>query len=619
MRPLLSFTLLAACCLTAQAVRIKNIKAPQWIFSNHPSFVIRHIILTDSSTVLKCHYESKPSARFSIRSSMRLEDENCHTVYVKRVSEFPLDSTVMLPESGRMDFTIQFPPLAVNTRIFDLIEGSRANDFCIYGISCTKKPPVIPHADEQCSDDELSARWFRADSVWLTGDFINYSRNSMPHLGRIAQTSPRISFFDRSQSPQVFGIDDDGHFACGFAVDHPMWQWADLDQNTANPIVFFARPGDSLHVEIKDYGKETLNFTYHYASTRPAYPALMALWGYAMSRQYEESDADYLPTDYLEKVQTAFETRSRLYDYLAGKHHFSPFENRLFKNTLRMSKMLDCLDRQKVLFQERWKQASKTSTLSAVSELYFTPSQMDFLREMDWSDLSIAYTPFWQSFREKWYEATDLQAISHNAFVTQGQEASDNGMQEIAKHIADYLPDIAQPLLDDLMNAIANRWTFPNNGHNEKKAVFTLNDEAVRTFLGSISSQSTSNLTHLLFIDAAQQAPKALNGWYNQRNYLFEDFTDNPNLKVIIVAEQMADSTQTWPWHQRLLSGTPCIFLPTEEFVRLCAAFRIDSFPGDVTVTSEEQILRHAFLSHDERTFRSNLRNYLKRLKRGGE
>jgi len=152
---LLFFSIVLAWSST-NAQRIVN--NPKLSANTATKLTIDRITLSDTSTVfhISASYEPGNWFRFSPQTYIRSNNSQ-EKLVVKSAAGIVLGKEAYMPPSGKMSFTLSFPPVNAEATLVDLIECEDDNCFKIFDIelSASKMQSIIPAA--------LIGNWFKAD------------------------------------------------------------------------------------------------------------------------------------------------------------------------------------------------------------------------------------------------------------------------------------------------------------------------------------------------------------------------------------------------------------------------------------------------------------------------
>ena len=572
--------------------------SPTFLYSTHSNVTVQEVRQTKEATTLVMNYQGSPYGLLSISSSTRLVDEQGQPVPITGVDEFALDSTIILPQNGKMDFTLHFKPLPKGTRIFDLIEGQRSNEFRIYGITDGTQRIKVPVRTEAIDPKEVTEASLRPDSVCIIGHIANYDRQTMPRLIRSEYHSNRLDFTDHSKYPICCRIDSLGYFTLAFLADHAVWNFLDLVE-TNRRLPFLVHPGDTLQIDIENYGQWNEQVRYRSQHGHNVGSGLMHLSRDLYEYYYTGMPKVKDPETYLKETEQFYKGKSRFYDYIVWKYRLTPWEAHLLTGNLSMDKVLKRLGYLSEQYSEYF---TSWSTLPEEqrpdhSERFFKPKETAFLREVNWNDPSLAFQSGWLAVSVNYFMNSPLQKFVFDTMTDMNSEA-------FREKLLEEFPNMAPNLVEEFIRQEMPRKKLPVALHREE--TYTPTNPAVQRFIASLLPDCKSELLQLMFID--RKNALNLNKWYDEYHNIIEDFSDNPQLSFILVIEGDAETLKQEQGLRYRFPKTQIRFVPTETFLELCEGLRICHLPNDVTLNNKGQIHKSSLNLRDERFFRENLK-----------
>ncbi|MCT4647407.1 MAG: TlpA family protein disulfide reductase [Carboxylicivirga sp.] len=185
---LLSLCLIGLLSSNAQKV----VHNPKVGGSTTTNIQIEKITLADSATVFDCKINYRPGYWVSIPSKTCLKvDNKDESFFVKHVTGHKLDDKIFMPESGKMDVQIVFPPIDKNAAIVDYLE-TNGGGWNIYDIQ------LVPQKYTGAIPEALSGDWFLNDGSqsWIAGlyeDCIIYD-NAIWNYSIASQKAKQLTF-----------------------------------------------------------------------------------------------------------------------------------------------------------------------------------------------------------------------------------------------------------------------------------------------------------------------------------------------------------------------------------------------------------------------------------------
>ena len=313
------------------------------------------------------------------------------------------------------------------------------------------------------------------------------------------------------------------------------------------------------------------------------------------------------------ETQSFIDNKDRLFDYIAWKYDLSSWESHLLSNELRLNETMIRISFLKNIYNGYFSAWLKLPAENRPELLYYKPGETDFLNKMDWSDPSIAFSRRWPLFIQESYNYTEVNQAVDNAYERGELRRFDwtkEQLQPIKEKWCELLPNLAPNLANDLVgNNVTWKHRIPST---EDTDTYVSDRPAAQALIGRVLPLFKSRLAQLLFIDRERAIDYTT--WHSDRQYQIEQFSDSPDINFVIVLEGDEDTRKTEGTLQHFFPDTPILVLPTEIFLETCQDLRLCFFPGDVTINKGGQIFKRPLLSYDERIFKDQLKNLLRKL-----
>ena len=200
MKKLLALLLVSSLAPSLYAQKTRTVVEPFFGYRNSGTLEIERIELAPESTTvyIQARYMPLQWIRISSETYIRVENEK---LTVRSADGMPLDTEFYMPETGRHDFSLSFPPVDSKTAKIDLIESDCPDCFKIYDIDLTGKKAKPGRS-------ALAKKYKK--TVPLTGNFTVPVVSDSPAriAGAITGYDPR--FFDRIEIAFYSPIVGDG-------------------------------------------------------------------------------------------------------------------------------------------------------------------------------------------------------------------------------------------------------------------------------------------------------------------------------------------------------------------------------------------------------------------------
>ena len=158
-------------------------------------------------------------------------------------------------------------------------------------------------------------------------------------------------------------------------------------------ILFYIRPGDTLNIQVDNYGQWNEKITYNNNAGRPTYSALQEIPNNLFWQEFIYVQSSKSIASFTERLQALDATASDLFKYMSWKHKLSGWENHLLMNDFRLRREQACqrfrAQRQYEINELRQKQGHKESGIDN--------EMLSIKSEIDWSDMSLLYCNRWQA------------------------------------------------------------------------------------------------------------------------------------------------------------------------------------------------------------------------------
>lgn len=530
---------------------------------------VNDISYLETATVVSLTYTGAPYSWIRLANSTYASDENSVRHHVIRTEGIQLGERLWIGDDGRVSFTLYFDPLPKGTKLFDIIEGDLLGGFYLYGIHKAGTKARIPKADSTMSEKEVEASAFKPDSAFIRGCFKGYSRQTMPELWLVGYRSFQVDPFDMSQSPTILKVEPDGTFHCGFLVDSPKWTY--LDNWSNRHLNFYIRPGDTLDIQIDNFGQWNETISYKGVSGNSCHGNLMrynkeAIW----ERLLELRNAASL-TAFDHGIETLSEEVDALFDYLSWKYHLNAWEVHLLKSDWTLTAMAEKADFMESkafsIPMEHLMPLKASADSIKIKDLY----DYSFLKSELWEDASIRITP-----------AFDRSA-------------------DIAKRHGIVIPEYGDNLSADNSNA-------------PEYSTFKVKDTLVQSLIDRITASTDSRYIEVAFMHPKYD--KATGNYLSSLRNLTADFSESADIDFVAVIDEGQDEDATTLFARRLSLYCPCVItLAHEDFLSVQASLRQISVPFSLTLTKDGGIFHWPLFLSPETSFRDSFRQLIKREK----
>lgn len=630
MRQKYLFLLVSFAVSLASYGKVKTYKSPASLYSNVRNLSIDKVVISDTATLLACSFEGKAGSWLQWAPTTVLSDDKKREYPLRNVSGVGGGEKLYVPDSGKVEFQLNFAPMPDNTKIFDLVEGTNKKSFRIYGIHDAKSSIKIPVAEEEDALKEIADFLFEKNTAVVRGKIEGYSR----------QKGYGVAIFEYRTFDDPHGISapcvciqEDGTFSAELLLDHPLW--AGISTGGDRPqIPFYVCPGDTLDITVKGLDKGRMSL--EYATTRPEgccetllkheVPVIYSEWEKDGENAFSMSDDAFL-----NMTGRCLDENGRLCDYLAWKYGFSPREVRLAKNKYRCSVVFNHLVLANNIYRNRSGMLKGNMEQQACS-LY------GIMNRVPLNDVSLAFLPYFPDNLSLMGQMIPIALCGQFTSVDDGdylqriRKENDSQvaafrdmvhMQDVPWMIQCFLmnkvwriPDrISVDKRKDIVNEISKSLTYPylkNKIVEMDSAGEYYNAPAYRLpenqSVSSILSQHSGKYVQMVCLSSLHSDVKFCAS-PNVENLVF-DFKDNPDLEIVFVFNGYEYSEEQFKdvMSRRLPKGSNCIRLDFECYLDLQRLFCSTRSQKQMTFDKNGLALRYPLDMNNESLFRYRFR-----------
>lgn len=534
----------------------------QSLYSTQENAIVESVRFSDDYTFVSMSYAATPHSWFKISRSIYACDEAGVRHPVIGAEGIELGEEQWLGDDGKATFTLMFDPLPKGTKMFDIIEGEGPVNFKIFGIHKKGTKLRLPEINETIDSAETAERWFVPDTAVVRVRFSGYDRQTMPHIARLEYNNSQ-DLQNSHRLEKLSQIHADGTFEYSFLLDYPKKTRLSLDLR--RDILFYIRPGDTLNIQVDNYGQWNEKITYNNNVGRPTYPALQEIPNNLFWQEFIYVQSSKSIASFTERLQALDATASELFKYISWKHKLSSWENHLLMNDFRLLREQACqrflTQRQREINELRQKQDYKENNID---------TDMPAIQAgIDWSDRSLMYCNHWQ--------ASLVPETSALRKFAKPQAMSDNG--------------------------------------SERYPTYRVTDMRAQEFIDSIIGRSDARYTELLLTtpDRREWARKYLERFID----VAADFEGHDMHFVLVVSRGFNDSELE---HFKFQLQQDCtmyvatidvVYIDVEDMVNLQEALHVYILPGNATITREGGVFRRPMYTNSDQS-RLFLRELLK-------
>lgn len=333
----------------------------QTVFS-HPQYVkgscfredmkIRKVVLTDTATVVffkktckgvvdiyltpNCYIEDGEGNRYYIKGADGVAIQETDSMSVVTEVKGDVVSTTVRPyrvsSVTERGFSLSFPPLPTSTTMFDFHSGSALGCSHVYGIHDKSDVSAPRIADESVSSEFLQQELAATGTAYVRGR-ITEGVERMPRIWYLEFTD-ELEWGWQAEERIPIMVHSNGTFEVCVSLSHPCMATLKMGMlHTACPVQLYLYPNDTISLAMSKTAKGVFSCTYaqgtKHAKMLSHFPSTI----YAIQPMDEQKSLD----ENFASLQEQEDAQLSLCDYLGTHYGFTPFENRLLKNEVRMS------------------------------------------------------------------------------------------------------------------------------------------------------------------------------------------------------------------------------------------------------------------------------------------
>ena len=511
------------------------------LFMSHNSISLDEVVFSDSATVVRLSYTGTPYSWIKLSPSTYASDEECNRHKVIRTEGIKLGERLWLGDDGKVSFTLSFDPLPKNTKIFDVIEGDMLGGFYLYGIHKTGAKLRFPELEEFVNNAEVEEQLFVPDTAVVRVQIRDYDRHTMPSMMRLeyhnSQDLQNVYHLDKLSQFHANGSSDNS-----FLMDYPKWTFLSLDLRRNLPL--YIRPGDTLTIQIDNYGQWNEKITYNNNSGRATYSALQEIPHNLFWQEFIYVQSAMSGAAFTERLQNLDATASEFFNYRSWKHKFSVWENHLLMNDFRLRREQACqhfrTQRHREINELRQEQDYKANDID--TDMFVSK------QGVDWSDKSLMYCNHCQA-------SLVPESSALRRFVERQQP-----------------------------KAVGNE-------DSERYPTYRVTNVRAQEFIDSITNHSDTRYTELLLTtpDQREWSMKYLERFID----VAADF-EGPDIHFILVVSRGFDDQELEQYKfllqqkcEMYVADIDVVYIDVEDMVNLQEALHEYVLPGNVTITNE--------------------------------
>lgn len=363
--------------VSSQEQDFLNINSPAYIDLQNSSERIDKVITNKDRTIvyLSCHGSKESSA--IVPKNTYLIDETGQKYYVRKANGITLGKKKTIGKSGKICYSLVFPPLPKGTKSFDVVQSHRRDKTYYFDVHQKGAATnIATSVDTTGFNDALNQKFpdriFKKDTVWLSGCF-HGTKFFKEQKCVITFITPMPSL-NGNRYTENYEINPDGTFNAAIPLNGPTWTTMMVTvQGTPaidKYIPVMLSPGDHLSLTIDAYGsdqekqywKSDHEYNVSFVEMCNAFPARYPHWD---ERQHLDIDS----------LMQTIAVNEKAACYLSNKYKLSKAESALILTQANMSKVCEAL---RTIDEST--AAAKYNYHKSLDGHYPTPAQFDTLQ-----------------------------------------------------------------------------------------------------------------------------------------------------------------------------------------------------------------------------------------------
>ena len=516
--------------------------------------MVESVHFANDYTSVSISYTGTPNSCFKIARTIYASDEAGSRHPVKGAEGIELGEEQWLGDNGQATFTLMFDPLPKGTKVFDIIEGEESGNFKIFGIHKKGSKLRFPEIEEVVDSDETAEEWFASDTAVVRVKFTGYDRKTMPHISRLEYNNSQ-ELRNACRLDKLSQIHADGTLVYSFLMDFPRWTRLSLD--LSRNILFYIRPGDTLTVQVDNYGQWNEKITYNNHAGRPTYTALQGIphnlfWQELINVQSSRDSGLFR-----EGLQTLQATASEFFKYISWKLHLTAWENHLLVNDFR----LRCEQAFQRFLSNRHAGNNELRQKQGNGAKTIVPDTPSLDNGLDWSDKSLLYSIHWKP-----------SLVSESS----------------------------------ALRKFAERPEATSDADVERYPTYRVTNMQAQEFIDSITGRSDARYTEILLTTPDQRE------WQKKDLERFIDVAadfEGRDIHFVLVASRGANDKELEQFKFQLAmecdfyhSEVDAVYIAEEEMINLQEALHVYLLPGNATLTKGGDVFRRPMYTNGDQS-----------------
>ena len=396
MKHFIQFLLCSLLLFITGSVHAMKWERPDVIYSNFENLKVEKVVFSETATSVEFRLEAAANTKIRMRSSLYASDEQGLRYPVLNTEGIRLDSLMQITEGKPIAFTVHFAPMPVKTKVFDVIEGKQLHHFRIIGIHEHGKALKLKKPKDAIDQAEIADHWFIPSTAVICGRIHDYDEESMPHEVTVCYNCKQFHAKNEIVEANSATIQPDGTFSCSFLMDRPAWN--NLAIGPQDYYYYYIRPGDTLQLDIENFGKWNEKVSYANKQGRPCYETLVTKGEVIYGEGEFLRSRDASCEEFQRFLDTCGRQAEQLQAYLAWKYQLTPWEVHL----LRTQQILELASLQVVFMNKKFGKRpdgiySGEEYLKIMNEKAIPKEYQNWFNRISWNDTSLALSQLWNS------------------------------------------------------------------------------------------------------------------------------------------------------------------------------------------------------------------------------
>ena len=240
-----------------------NINSPEYIDLQNSSERIDKVAADKREIIVYLSCSGTSDSGVIVPKNTYIVDEAGRKYFIKKANGIAIGKRKPIGKSGKLSYSLVFPPLPKGTKSFDMVQAHRRDktyyfDIHQKGTATNFATSIDTTGINDALNKKFPDRLFKKDTVWFSGCF-HGTKFFKKQKCVITFVTPMPSL-NGNRYTENFDINSDGTFKAAIPVNGPTWTtMMVIVQGTPAidkyiPVMLY--PGDHLSLTIDDYGTD---------------------------------------------------------------------------------------------------------------------------------------------------------------------------------------------------------------------------------------------------------------------------------------------------------------------------------------------------------------------------